>query len=1055
MIFPKIGFFVVGSMILAYGALSAQGQTRPKKIRDKVDFNRDIRPILANKCLNCHGNDPSSVRAGLRLDNRAGAIARLPDGNFAVVPGKPAKSMLIDRINAEVPALRMPPVDSHKVLSQEEKDLLRQWVAEGAEYKQHWGFVKPVRPQLPKVKLKTWPKNEIDYFVLAELEKKGLKPSPEADRATLLRRVSLDLTGLPPTPAEVAAFQNDKSPNAYGKVVDRLLASPRYGERMAMDWMDYARYADSNGYQADFERYQWRWRDWVIDAYNKNMPYSKFTVEQLAGDMLPNPTLDQKIATGFNRNHRINTEGGVIAEEWRVETVIDRVETTTTVWLGLTAGCARCHDHKYDPISQKEFYQFFAYFNNVPESGTGEERAVNHPPFIKAPYPEQEKKLTELQAYVNSLKNQVDSIAIANESKADAWKLEAKTPPASLKENLVGRYSFGPAPKAVAGQVPEPKIGGKPKFGSGRSSGSVETTSADFLDLGNVGNFGTAQPFSYAVWVNPVNGNGSPFARMDVGNNYRGWDFFMNGGKPAIHLIDTWPQDALKVVSKTMIPNNQWSHVTITYDGSAKPEGVKIYVNGQLTEYDVEANALKGDIKSNVNLTVGRRTTGDIFNGKIDDLVLYAKVLNPTEVESLSGVNPAKAILDTPKEKRTKEQEDALSRMWSREFDPNFSKLDKELQEKSAELRTLENAIPTLMVMEEMKKPRDAYLLVRGEYDKRGAKVFPGLPKVFPGLPKGVPNNRLGFAEWIVSPENPLTSRVAVNRYWERFFGEGIAPTTEDFGTRAEFPTHPALLDWLATEYVKNGWNTKALMKKIAMSATYRQSSKIPPKLMAIDPTNKLLARGPRFRLPAEVIRDQAMFAAGLLHEQIGGQSVRPYQPDGIWDETSFYGNLHNYKHDMGGNLYRRSLYTIWKRTAAPPNMTLFDASTRETCRVRRARTDTPLQALTLMNDETYLEAARVLAQRMVKEGGTTPAARIDFAFQWVLGRKPSLKESQILQKGLAKRLSFYKKNPDAAKGLVAVGEAPIGKDEDTSELAAYMIAASTLLNLDESVTKE
>lgn len=1040
-------------LILAYGSLSASGQIRPKKFRDKIEFNRDIRPILANKCLTCHGNDKNAVQAGLHLDKREGAIATLEDGNRAIVPGHPEKSALIARINAKEEFLRMPPVDSHKTLSEEDKGLLYQWIEEGAEYKQHWAFVKPVRPPLPKVKNAKWPKNGIDYFTLAEMEKHGLQPSPEADRATLIRRVTLDLTGLPPSQQEVAAFVKDTSPKAYEMVVDRLLASKQYGERMAMDWVDYARYADSNGYQADFERFQWRWRDWVIDAYNKNMPFDKFTVEQLAGDLLPNPTLAQRIATGFNRNHRINTEGGVIAEEWRVENVIDRVETTSTTWLGLTAGCARCHDHKYDPITQKEFYSLFAYFNNVPESGTGDERPVNHPPYIKAPYPDQSQKLALLGMQVKTLTEEVQKLAAINEPKADAWKLVAKAPPASLSQGLEARYVFTPELTALKGE--KPKMMGAPKFEQGRSSGAVQSNDESYLDLGKAGDFDTKQPFSYALWIKPETGFGSPISRMDIGKDYRGWDLFINGNRPAIHLIDAWPTNALKVISKKMIPNGEWSHIAITYDGSAKPEGVKIYVNGEKTETDVEANSLKGTIRTNVSLKVGRRTNGDVYKGKVDDLAIYSKALTQEEVQALSGVSPAKMILDTPKDKRTKEQQALLVKLWSRENDPKYRELDTKLEKATKDYTALDMAIPTVMVMEEMSKPRDAYVLERGQYDKHGAKVTATIPGVFGSLPKDVPNNRLGLAKWIVSPDNPLTARVTMNRFWERLFGTGIVSTSEDFGTRAEFPSHPELLDWLATEFVKKGWDQKAMLKELVMSATYRQSSKITPKLMAVDPTNRLLARGPRFRLPAEVIRDQALQAAGLLVEKIGGPSVRPYEPEGFWDETNFYGNLRNYKHDKDDGLYRRSLYTIWKRTAAPPNMTLFDVPSRETCRVRRPRTNTPLQALTLLNDETYVEAARVLAQHALQKGGATPESRIAYLFNQVLSRKPSEAEVKIIKAGLAKRIAHFKANPEAAKKLVMTGEAPQDPKLDKITLAAYMVAASTVLNLDETITKE
>lgn len=767
-----------------------------------VEYNRDVRPILAGKCFACHGQDPKVVQAGLRLDRREDAVRKLASGRSAIMPGKPDSSELVRRIETKQTALRMPPVSSHKTLTVEEKLTLRAWIAQGAEYRQHWAFVKPVRPPLPKVSQRSWPRNEIDYFVLARLEKEGIRPRPEADRRTLIRRVSLDLTGLPPTIQEVNDFLADRSKDAYEKVIDRLLASPRYGEKMAETWMDCARYADSNGYQADYERFQWPWRDWVINAYNRNLPFDQFTIEQLAGDMLPNATTDQKIATGFNRNHRINTEGGIIPEEWRVETVIDRVETTSAVWLGLTMGCGRCHEHKYDPISQREFYQFFAYFNNVPESGIGVERPVNHPPLLQMPTAEQERKRADLD----------HSVADATATQKDAERASDS--------------------KAIA---------------------------------------------------------------------------------------------------------------------------------------------------------------------------------------------QAKAAVAAAKKAREE----------------------------------LENQISSVMVMAEMERPRDCYLLVRGQYDHPGEKVTAGLPEVFGGLPPGAPNNRLGLARWIASPDNPLTTRVAVNRFWERIFGIGIVATSEDFGTRAEFPSHPELLDWLATEFVRLKWDMKALQKRILMSATYRQSSSAPAALYHRDPQNRLLARGPRLRLSGESIRDQALAVGGLLAEKIGGPSVRPYMPEGIWDEVNVYGNLRNYQHDKGEGLYRRSLYTIWKRTSAPPTLTLFDVPGREMCRVRRSRTNTPLQALALMNEVTFVEAARALAQRMILEGGRTPEQRIDWAFRTVVARPPMPQELKLLSGGIAKRLAKYRSDRVAAASLLKQGDAPQEARLDPVELAAYTLTASTLLNMDEAVTIE
>jgi hypothetical protein len=953
----------------------------------------------------------------------------------------------------------MPPPSSNRILSDEEKATLKQWILEGAEYKPHWAFVAPVRPPVPAVSRKNWPANPIDSFVLAKLEDNGLQPSPDADRRTLIRRVSLDLTGLPPTTAEVDAFLADKSPNAYGKVVDRLLASPRYGERMAMDWMDYARYADSNGYQSDWERFQYRWRDWVIGAFNRNMPYDRFTVEQLAGDLLPHPTLDQIIATGFNRNHRINTEGGVIPEEWRIETVIDRVETTSAVWLGLTAGCARCHDHKYDPISQKDFYSLCSYFNNVPETGSGVEQPVNHPPLIKAPYPDQASEMARLEARLQKLEAQIKPRLAANEAAAQDWHFVPKPEPSSLSSGLTARYRFRePSPPGGEGRVRAPEAfapSGQVSFEPGRATGAVVVGEKGFLDLGAVADFDWKQPFSYSLWVNRESDYGSPVSRMDVKAAYRGWDMFLEGGRPAIHLIHEWPQNALKVVSKTMLPKGEWSHVAITYDGSAKPGGIHIYVDGRATGQDVEQDSLRDTIRASVHARVGRRVDGDVFSGKVDDLAIFGRVLSPVEVGALADVDPAQALTAIPVAQRTSKQKAEITRFWSVSHDPEFKKLDEDRRESAKAKDELDSKITTVMVMQEMPQPRKCYVLVRGQYDHHGPEVTAAVPGAFPPLPKGVPNNRLGLAKWIVSPSNPLTARVTVNRMWERLFGTGIVATSEDFGTRSEFPSHPELLDWLATELIRDKWDLKAMWKTMVMSRTYRQSSDVSARLETLDPNNRLLARGPRLRLSAEVLRDQALMVSGLLREKIGGPSVRPYQPAGVWDDVSVYGNLHNYKPDDDPNLHRRSLYTIWKRTAAPPDMTLFDAPSRETCRVRRARTDTPLQALVMLNDETYVEAARSLGQRMIEMGGPDARSRVTFAFRTVLGREPTAQESHIVTAGISRREEHYRANPSAAKKLVSIGKVPRDPNLDPAALAAYTIAASTILNLDETMTKQ
>jgi Protein of unknown function (DUF1553)/Protein of unknown function (DUF1549)/Concanavalin A-like lectin/glucanases superfamily/Planctomycete cytochrome C len=1046
------------TMLLSIPGTGIAAQTRVQKPiapAPKLDYNRDIRPILAAKCFACHGADEKGRMASLRLDMRPDAVKKLSDGKCAIVPGKPALSEVIKRINMKGPGI-MPPADSQKTLNAEDRAMLTRWVAEGAEYRQHWAFVKPVRPTPPAVHLKTWVKNPIDNFILSRLEQEGLKPSPEADKFTLIRRLSLDLIGIPPSPDDIKEFINDHSPNAYESLVDRLLRSRHYGERMALNWLDGARYADSNGYQADYERFQWRWRDWVLDAFNANMPFDQFTIEQIAGDMLPNATMSQKLATGFNRNHRINTEGGIIPEEWRVETVIDRVETTSAVWLGLSMGCGRCHDHKYDPITQKEFYKFYSYFNNVPESGTGVEAPVNHPPLLKAPTAAQQADYALLDKRKADAEAIRQGIIKANASKAAQWMLSASTESAAATTaGLQTRVKLGSKPTYITGGGLPPSTYGKIEDDPGRVSSAAVLNGRSYIDLGDAGDFDTAQPFSYGAWINPQDGNGVPLSKMDSENNYRGWDLYVSGGHISAHIVSHWPDDALKVTTTATIANGDWSHVLVSYDGSAKPSGVHIFINGIEAPTRAEYNGLKGSIKSTAHARVGGRTGSDMFKGKVEDAVIFNKALNASEALIASNGDPARQILSIAPEKRTPEQKQKLVEIWCERNDNQYKEVRNTLAQIEKERTQLDGQVVTAMVMDEMPKPRECYVLVRGQYDKHGDVVTAGLPAAFPPLPKGAPNNRLGLAMWIASPDNPLTARVAVNRFWEKFFGTGIVATTEDFGTRADFPSHPELLDWLATEFVRLKWDMKAMQKEIVMSATYRQSSRVTPALMAKDPLNRLLARGPRFRLQAEVIRDQALAACGVLAEKVGGPSVRPYQPDGIWDETNVYGNLRNYKHDKGEGLYRRSIYTIWKRTAAPPTMTLFDVPGREACRVRRARTDTPLQALVLMNETTFVEASRILAQKMLTIGGATPEQRINYAFLRTVSRPATAAETRILAAGLQKRLEYYKSHPEEAEKLVSVGDYPREPGVPIPEVAAYTLAASVLLNSDEMITRE
>jgi hypothetical protein len=995
-----------------------------------VDFNRDVKPILAENCFSCHGPDESSRQANLRLDLAATAMSETESGAQAIVPKNPNASEVIARIETSDEASRMPPVDSHKLLTQEQKQILRTWIEQGADYAEHWSFVKPRRAAPPEVSDASWPRYELDRFVLARLDAEGLVPSPEADRQTLLRRLSLDLTGLPPTPAEMEAFLQDTSSEAYERAVDRLLASPRYGERMAMWWLDGARYADSNGFQSDWERYQWRWRDWVIDAFNRNQPFDEFTIDQLAGDLRPNATLEQRIGTGFCRNHRINTEGGSIAEEWHVENVIDRVDAMSTVWLGLTLACSRCHDHKYDPFTQKDFYQLFAMFNNVPENGTGDgERPINHRPYVAAPRPHEAIRLAALETEVAAAE-----AAVATEEQklpqfvAD-WERTLATAPikktwvdylpagalavsgASLEvhddESIMVQ---GPRPAndmfVLRAEIDSPRVTGlrlealPSEELPGNGPGRAENGNFVLTDL-RVAIDGA--PVRLASARADFSQDGFSIEQAIDGNSQTGW---------AIHPRTGEPHTATFALEQALNP--------------ASPVTVAVMLEFQSPHFGHQLGRFR--------LT---------FTGA-DDPHTAQDV--PDEVV---------AAVACPVDQRSDAQRQHLSDYVRQHHAPALHAAQSTLDSARKAREEFVATIPTVMVMEELPEPRPAYVLVRGQYDKHGQPVEAALPAALHPAPAGAPMNRLGLAQWIVDENNPLTSRVIANRLWENFFGVGLVKTTENFGAQGEQPSDQALLDWLATELIRLKWDLKAFQKTIVMSATYRQSSNVTPELAQRDPENRLLARGARFRLPAEMIRDNALFTTGLLKEALGGPSVYPYQPENIWNETTEYGNLRNYKHATDDGLYRRSLYTIWKRTAAPPNMMVFDMPSRELCTVRRGRTNTPLQALTLLNDATYIEAARVLAERMIRDGGTDAPSRIAYAYRRVLGREPSAAECAVLSEGLAARMEKLRDQPEQAKKIVSHGEFPRAADVNATELAAYTLTASVILNLDETVTKE
>ncbi len=1054
----------IPGMLLSITLAGPPAATSSKLDETAVEFNRDIRPILSDRCFACHGPDEKKRLTKLRFDTEEGAFADLGGGRFAIVPHRPGESGLVSRITTDIETQRMPPAYSGKKLTEQEIDLLQRWVSQGAKWQRHWAFIQPRRPELPNPDNNSWARSELDLFVLQRLEREGLDPSHEADPATLIRRVTLDLTGLPPIPAEVDAFLTDASPDAYEKVVDRLLQSPRYAEKMASRWLDAARYADTNGYQTDAERSMWRWRDWVINAFDKNMPFDQFTIEQIAGDMLPDATLDQRIASGFNRNHRGNGEGGIVPEEYSVEYVVDRVETTSTVWLGLTTGCARCHDHKYDPIKQKDFYRVFAYFNNVPERGRAFKYG-NSAPFIPAPTTAQSEQLEQLEKKLTEAEVQFEALGSEIEKLQRTWE-------ASLAQSSILDWSFDqdlllryPLDGALAGQpggfkdgkpVQARLVGGMPHFVPGRLGAAASFDGKRFLEVGDVAELGFFDRFSLSVWVYPTALDGPILGRnqdkSEVGEDgFTGYSLYLKEGRVQLNLVTRWLDDSLRVEMAEPLELNRWHHVTATYDGSRLAEGTRIYLNGQPSPLNVRLDLLNQDFRRSEPLRIGGAGARR-FYGLIDEVRVYTEVLSPQEVAVIALTDSVNQIAALTREVRSPSQSDKLQWCFLEQYAPSqIQKPWQQLQDLRRQKRELVRSFPTVMVMHEG-KPRDTFVLVRGAYDKPGEKVLPGVPSFLPQLNEDWDNNRIGLARWLVAPENPLTARVTVNRFWQTYFGVGLVKTAEDFGSQGEWPLHLELLDWLATEFVSSGWDVKALQKTIVMSATYRQSSKVSAELLKRDPENRLMARGPRFRLPAEVVRDQALAVSGLLVEQVGGPSVKPYQPAGLWSDLA---GGEDYQRGKGSDLYRRSLYTFWKRTSAPPSMTTFDSGQRETCSVRQERTNTPLQALNLMNDVTYVEASRVLAQRMMEEGGKTPADRIAFAYKMVTARTPRSREGEILMEGFQHHLRGYRDDRKAALELVSQGEHPRNPTLDIAELASYTTVASLIFNLDQAITKE
>ncbi len=1027
----------------------------------RVDFNYHIKPLLSDRCFFCHGPDEKGRKGKLRLDTKEGALKALEGGMAVIKPGDTAHSELLRRITSTDPEEVMPPPKSNLALSADEIALFKKWIEQGAEWKKHWAFIPVGNVVVPDTKNRKWARNEIDRFVLAKLEGEKLKPAPEATKERLLRRVSLDLTGLPPTPAEVDAFLADKSPDAYEKVVDRLLASPAYGERMAVEWLDVARYADTYGYQADRINHLWPWRDWVIKSFNRNIRINQFIIEQLAGDLLPDATQDQKVATAFNRLHRQTNEGGSVNEEFRVEYNSDRVHTLGGAFLGLTMECSRCHDHKYDPISQKDYYRLFAFFNSTDESGLYSHFTDAIPTPTTLLYKDgEEQKHRALKQAVAAKEKELETYRALAGGAFEKWRASKPEPTAVL--GLIGHYSFdnltnNTSPNLAATNF-HAKLSDSPKTVTGRVGQALRFDGENSVRIDKFADFKRTDPFSFSLWINPAEELPEIVVlhHQQAGSDsgYQGYQLVLEDGHASFALIHFWPGNALKVRTKDKLPLNAWTHVGITYDGSSRAAGLKLFVNGQAATVEVEKDKLTKDFANGQPLMLAARFRSRGFkDGMIDELMVFNRCLTPFEMLRSSRREPAQidgAGGEDQSRLTSAATRDELFDLYLATIDEGYAKHLAELKKLRDDENNFINRIPEIMGMGDLPMPRPTYVLKRGEYDKRADTVEPDTPaNILPMDPK-LPRNRLGLAQWFVDRQNPLTARVLVNRYWQIFFGRGLVLTAEDFGSQGALPTHPELLDWLAMRFMETGWDLKALCKLIVTSATYRQSSEAGPELLARDADNKLLARGPKTRLTAEMLRDQALAASGLLVQKLGGPSVKPYQPEGIWEDTA--GS--KYEPDKGENLYRRSLYTFWKRTAPHPMMTTFDASERNTCVVRRQPTSTPLQALVLLNDPQMLEAARRIGEQVLNDHPGEPREQVTETFRLLTGRKPTAKELRVLQKLRDEQLALFRADKPSAEASLKIGESTIDPKLDRAELAAAAAVASAVMNFDEAILK-
>ncbi len=1044
-----------------------------------VDYVYDVKPILSDRCFACHGPDAKNQKADLRLDVAGFAYKKETESGLkAITPGKPWRSEFVHRILSDDPDMKMPTPESHLSLTAREKAILIRWIEEGAVYKPHWAFTKVEKPRVPETGNKQWAANEIDHFILEKMEEKGFTPSPQADKITLLRRVSMDLTGLPPTAGEIENFLADSSPEAYEKTVDRLLASPRYGEHMAVAWLDAARYADTHGYQDDGPRTAWPYRDWVIKAFNENLPYDGFVTWQLAGDLLPNPTRDQLVATAFNRMHQQSQEGGIVPEEYRTAYVADRTDTFGKVFLGMSVECARCHDHKYDPISHKDYYSLFAYFNNVNENGQIPYNGESSPA-ITIPAPEAEARLDFIRTRLEKEYDRLRSDDTAYEERFQKWLQAAESAPEKAlipgNKDLIGYFTFDEASGKEFANLANLR---HKAFSEGDDSLSNAASrpgkfgKARFMYGDNPVRFGDKfaffernQPFTISIWLNIRDAaiDGSLIHKSNgVMNGYRGWNVFrLPDGRIRLTISYVWPENSIEIQTVDPVPLDKWTHVAFSYDGLSKANGVVLYLDGLPVKVTVHNDGLTQSIlygKNKTNwyvdqLSIGRLSDQRTKNFEVDELKIYSRVLTPLEMlGEFSRKNELLAVLKTPREKRPPEKLAALRDYYLAHIDESYRQARAEALSLLGEETEIRNTQIDVMITKERRFPRKTYILNRGAYDAPDKEVTADTPDSFFKIPKGYPENRLGLAQWLLHEDHPLFTRVAVNRFWQSYFGNGLVVTSDDYGNQGELPTHPLLLDWLASAFRESKWDVKAMQKMIVMSSTYRQSSRIRTDLNAEDEDNRYYTRGPSYRLSAEQIRDNALASSKLMAGWIGGKSAHPYQPDGIWEALATRNEV-RYRQQHGDTLYRRSLYTVWKRSAPPPMMLSFDASERHFCITKRQKTSTPLQALVVMNDPQFVEASRVLAQQALKRDNAVDR-QIAHIFTALTSRPPSDYELSILRGLYQEEYDDFLRNPKRVSGILSVGEYPADRTLDAAKVAAFTMVASTVMNFDEFVIK-